>query len=70
MPSTSYFFPRAKQGTALGLQSGIGNFGVIEWTSAIAAYGPFGFGMMLSCTAPALFFGLGVGFALLAAVIA
>ena len=28
MPSTSYFFPRAKQGTALGLQAGIGNFGV------------------------------------------
>jgi NNP family nitrate/nitrite transporter-like MFS transporter len=37
---------------------------------AIAAYGPFGFGMMLSFMAPALFFGLGVGFALLAAVIA
>ena len=28
MPSTSYFFPRAKQGTALGVQAGIGNFGV------------------------------------------
>jgi len=28
MPSTSYFFPRAKQGTALGLQAGIGNLGV------------------------------------------
>ena len=28
MPSTSYFFPRTKQGTALGLQAGIGNFGV------------------------------------------
>ncbi len=28
MPSTSYFFPRAKQGTALGLQAGLGNFGV------------------------------------------
>ena len=28
MPSTSYFFPRRKQGTALGLQAGIGNFGV------------------------------------------
>jgi NNP family nitrate/nitrite transporter-like MFS transporter len=28
MPSTSYFFPKAKQGTALGLQAGIGNFGV------------------------------------------
>ena len=28
MPSTSYFFPRKKQGTALGIQAGIGNFGV------------------------------------------
>ncbi len=28
MPSTSYFFPKKAQGTALGLQAGIGNFGV------------------------------------------
>ncbi len=28
MPSTSYFFPRSKQGTALGIQAGLGNFGV------------------------------------------
>lgn len=28
MPSTSYFFPRSKQGTALGVQAGVGNFGV------------------------------------------
>lgn len=28
MPSTSYFFPKKKQGVALGLQAGIGNFGV------------------------------------------
>ncbi|HKX67410.1 MAG TPA: MFS transporter [Intrasporangium sp.] len=28
MPSTSYFFPKRMQGTALGLQAGIGNFGV------------------------------------------
>ncbi len=28
MPSTSYFFPRRMSGTALGLQAGIGNFGV------------------------------------------
>lgn len=28
MPSTSLFFPRALQGTALGVQAGIGNFGV------------------------------------------
>ena len=28
MPSTSVFFPRRLQGTALGIQAGIGNFGV------------------------------------------
>jgi MFS transporter, NNP family, nitrate/nitrite transporter len=28
MPSTSYFFPKSKQGTALGLQAGLGNLGV------------------------------------------
>ena len=28
MPSTSYFFPKRLQGTALGLQAGIGNFGI------------------------------------------
>ncbi len=28
MSSTSYFFPKAKQGTALGIQAGVGNFGV------------------------------------------
>ncbi|MCA0337029.1 MAG: MFS transporter [Actinobacteria bacterium] len=28
MPSTSYFFPRSKQGTALGIQAGLGNLGV------------------------------------------
>ncbi|HVL38193.1 MAG TPA: nitrate/nitrite transporter [Fimbriimonadaceae bacterium] len=28
MPSTSLFFPKKKQGTALGIQAGIGNFGV------------------------------------------
>ena len=28
MPSTSFFFPRRMQGTALGLQAGLGNFGV------------------------------------------
>jgi NNP family nitrate/nitrite transporter-like MFS transporter len=28
MPSTSYFFPRRQQGTALGIQAGLGNFGV------------------------------------------
>ena len=28
MPSTSYFFPKSKQGLAMGLQAGVGNFGV------------------------------------------
>ncbi|MCL2736439.1 MAG: MFS transporter [Propionibacteriaceae bacterium] len=28
MPSTSYFFPKKRQGVALGLQAGLGNFGV------------------------------------------
>lgn len=28
MPSTSFFFPRRSQGTVLGIQAGIGNFGV------------------------------------------
>ena len=28
MPSTSYFFPKRMAGTALGIQAGIGNFGV------------------------------------------
>lgn len=44
--------------------------GVIGWTSAIAAYGPFIFGMLLSFIAPTLFFTLGVVFALIAAGIA
>ena len=43
---------------------------VIGWTSAIAAYGPFGFGILLASIAPTLFFALGVVFALIAAVIA
>ncbi len=44
MPSTSYFFPRSKQGTALGLQAGIGNFGV----SLVQLATPWliGFGML------------------------
>lgn len=28
MPSTGYFFPKRMSGTALGLQAGIGNFGI------------------------------------------
>ena len=44
MPSTSYFFPKAKQGTALGVQAGIGNFGV----SVVQFVTPWvvGFGMI------------------------
>ena len=44
MPSTSYFFPRRLQGTALGLQAGIGNFGV----SLVQLLTPWlvGFGMI------------------------
>lgn len=44
--------------------------GVIGWTSAIAAYGPFIFGVMLAMISPALFFILGVVFAVIATVIA
>jgi len=45
MPSTSYFFPKSKQGTALGLQAGIGNFGVSlvqfvsPWVVGIGLFG-------------------------------
>jgi NNP family nitrate/nitrite transporter-like MFS transporter len=45
MPSTSYFFPKAKQGTALGLQAGIGNFGVslvqfvVPWVVGLSVLG-------------------------------
>ncbi len=44
MPSTSYFFPKKLQGTALGLQAGIGNFGV----SLVQLLTPWliGFGML------------------------
>ena len=44
MPSTSYFFPKRMQGTALGLQAGIGNFGV----SLVQLLTPWliGFGMI------------------------
>lgn len=44
MPSTGYFFPKRKLGTALGLQAGIGNFGV----SLIQFMGPWvmGFGLL------------------------
>ncbi len=45
MPSTSYFFPRRLQGTALALQAGIGNFGVsvvqfvTPWIIGFALFG-------------------------------
>ncbi len=45
MSSTSYFYPRARQGTALGLQAGIGNFGVsivqflTPWVIAVPLFG-------------------------------
>ncbi len=45
MPSTRFFFPKQLQGTALGLQAGIGNFGVsltqfiTPWIIGFAAVG-------------------------------
>jgi NNP family nitrate/nitrite transporter-like MFS transporter len=45
MPSTSMFFPKRLQGTALGIQAGIGNFGVsltqfvTPWIIGFAAFG-------------------------------
>ncbi len=45
MPSTSLFFPRRLQGTALGIQAGIGNFGVsvtqfvVPWVIGVALFG-------------------------------
>ncbi|GAB2687507.1 MFS transporter [Thalassiella azotivora] len=45
MPSTSYFFPKRKQGTALGIQAGVGNFGVsvvqflVPWVIGFALLG-------------------------------
>lgn len=44
MPSTGYFFPKSKSGTALGTQAGVGNFGM----SIIQILGPWvmGFGLL------------------------
>lgn len=44
MPSTSYFFPKRLAGTALGLQAGLGNFGV----SLVQLLAPWvvGFGLL------------------------
>lgn len=45
MPSTSIFFPKRLQGTALGIQAGIGNFGVslaqfvTPWIIGVALFG-------------------------------
>jgi NNP family nitrate/nitrite transporter-like MFS transporter len=45
MPSTSLFFPKRLQGTALGIQAGIGNFGVsvvqftVPWVIGFAMFG-------------------------------
>ena len=45
MPSTRFFFPKKLQGTALGIQAGIGNFGVsltqflTPWLIGFAVYG-------------------------------
>ncbi len=46
MPSTSYFFPKRLQGTALGIQAGVGNFGVSLvqlLTPWLIGFGMFGF---------------------------
>lgn len=48
MPSTSLFFPKRLQGAALGIQAGIGNFGVsltqfvTPWIIGFAAFGVIG----------------------------
>jgi NNP family nitrate/nitrite transporter-like MFS transporter len=45
MPSTSLFFPRRLQGTALGIQAGVGNFGVsvaqllVPWIIGLSVLG-------------------------------
>ena len=50
MPSTSLFFPKRLQGAALGIQAGIGNFGVSlaqfvsPWIIGFAAFGALGGG--------------------------
>jgi len=48
MSSTSLFFPKSRQGTALGIQAGIGNFGVsvaqflIPAVIGVSLFGPLG----------------------------
>ena len=47
MPSTSLFFPKRLQGTALGVQAGVGNFGVsvaqftVPWIIGLAMFSSF-----------------------------
>ncbi len=47
MPSTSLFFPKRLQGTALGIQAGVGNFGVsvvqflTPWIIGLAFFGTY-----------------------------
>ncbi|MFZ0529829.1 MAG: MFS transporter [Propionicimonas sp.] len=56
MPSTSYFFPRKLQGTALGLQAGIGNFGVslvqllTPWLVGFSMFAFFGASQQMAVT--------------------
>jgi NNP family nitrate/nitrite transporter-like MFS transporter len=58
MPSTSLFFPKRLQGTALAIQAGIGNFGVsivqfvTPWIIGFALFGALG-GDSLVLTTPA-----------------
>lgn len=53
MPSTSVFFPKRLQGTALGIQAGIGNFGVsvaqfvTPWIIGVAVFGGLAGGSQL-----------------------
>ncbi len=53
MPSTSLFFPKRLQGTALGIQAGIGNFGVslaqfvTPWIIGFALFGNFAGGFQI-----------------------
>ncbi len=53
MPSTSFFFPKRMQGTALGIQAGIGNFGtslvqlMTPWLIGFAMLGFLGSSQMM-----------------------
>lgn len=52
MSSTTYFFPRARQGTALGIQAGLGNFGVslVQWLTPLVTAGALFGGASLTWT--------------------